>query len=122
MMQRISVSNRFLRDATRGYGDFIAIPQDFHTRPLDNKPDCSACYISEPGGPWRCRQVRVNKGMLESMWGNVVMFAKHKGLTKEKLTIKIPLTILRRSVPSEGTLALTIGTGSIYLSGLGVYC
>ena len=32
----------------------------------------------------------LNKAILDSMWGNIVLFTKYKGLKKEKLTIKIP--------------------------------
>jgi putative transposase len=32
----------------------------------------------------------LNKAILASMWGNIVLFTRYKGLKKEKLTIKIP--------------------------------
>ena len=32
----------------------------------------------------------LNKAILRSMWGNITLFTKYKGLKKEKLTIKIP--------------------------------
>ncbi|MGO9613934.1 MAG: RNA-guided endonuclease InsQ/TnpB family protein [Dissulfurispiraceae bacterium] len=32
----------------------------------------------------------LNKSILNSMWGRIVMFVRYKGLKKEKLTIKIP--------------------------------
>ena len=32
----------------------------------------------------------LNKAILDSMWGNIVLFTQYKGLKKEKLTIKVP--------------------------------
>jgi putative transposase len=32
----------------------------------------------------------LNRAILDSMWGNIVLFTQYKGLKKEKLTIKVP--------------------------------
>jgi putative transposase len=59
----------------------------------------------------------LNKAILNSMWGLIVLFTRYKGLKKEKLTIEIPPPLaLHRSVPTAGTLTPRIGKRRQYLS------
>ena len=46
----------------------------------------------------------LNKAILKSMWGNIVLFTRYKGLKKEKLTITVPAPGTSQECSQCGTL------------------
>ena len=50
------------------------------------KKDAQGKYIENGAAA----KAGLNKAILDSMWGNIVLFTRYKGLKREKLTIKIP--------------------------------